>query len=127
MLPDLEAPTEDTSVGAGRYMHRLKEVALQKTIEATAISRINRALRTTTSVPGEVYDYQPRESIEFFRPPSSKDESGWEGPATVVENVPARGQVIIKWEGKDLPCKYGDVRRYLDFGGLTTAEPGSAK
>ena len=40
MLPDLTVPPDDTAVGPGRYCHRVREVALQRIIEATAIARI---------------------------------------------------------------------------------------
>ena len=47
---------EDTAEGPGRYMHRTREIALQKIIEASALARIHRALGSTTTVPGEVLD-----------------------------------------------------------------------
>jgi len=36
----------------------------------------------------------------------------------VLRNQPSDGQVILEWQGKDLVCKYADVRRFLDFAGL---------
>ena len=89
MLPDIHALPDDTAHGPGRCVHRIREVALQKIIESTAQARIHRALRSHTTTPGEVLNYQPGDLVDYHRPPSSKDLSGWHGPATVVENRPA--------------------------------------
>ena len=99
MLPDLQAPPDDTSVGPGRYVHRIREVSLQKIIESTATARINRASRSQTTAAGEQHDYQPKELVDYHRPTLNKDESGWHGPAKVVKNLPSSGQVTIQWQG----------------------------
>ena len=58
MLPDLTALPDDTQAGPVRYNHRIREVSLQKIVESTALERINRALRSHTTTPGEVADYK---------------------------------------------------------------------
>jgi hypothetical protein len=115
MLPDLDAPPETTTVGPGRYTHRIREVSLQKIIEATALERIHRASKTTTSATGASLDLAPGEHVYFHRPPAKQDESGWEGPATVVENRPARGQVLVRWNRDEIVVRYADVRKYMDY------------
>ena len=116
LLPDIHAlPDQGTT---GRNAQRVREVALQKIIESTATARINRAMRTNTTAPGEVQDYRPGELVDFHRPPRSKDTSGWHGPAEVIENRPARGQVTIRWNREELVCRYADVRRFIDFPAL---------
>ena len=104
MLPDPWQVPDDTAQGPGRYLHRIREIALQKIIESTAQARVRRALGGRTSVPGEVLDYVPGELVEFYRPPSSKDVSGWQGPAPVVENHPSRGHVSVQWKGTHDYC-----------------------
>ena len=84
MLPDLQAQPED-SAERGRDLQRMRELALQKIVEATAISRINRAMKTRTSISGEALELKPNELVDFYRPPSAKDLSGWHGPAKVLE------------------------------------------
>ncbi len=118
MLPDLHVPPDG---GSGRDMQRVREVALQRIIESTAVARITRASRGVTSVPGEVHDYKPDELVDFHRPPRSKDVTGWHGPAKVVRNVPERGQVILKWQRQELVCRYPDVRRLMDFNAWCSA------
>ena len=67
MLPDLTVPPDDTAVGPGRYCHRIREVALQRIIEGTAIARINRAMRSMTAAPCEAIDYQPGELVDLLQ------------------------------------------------------------
>ncbi len=57
MLPDLEAPQEDGLPGVGRSLQRIRQVSLQKTIEATALVKIKRTLDSKTSVSGQQLDY----------------------------------------------------------------------
>ena len=115
MLPDLEAPPDTTAPGTARSTHRIREVALQKIIESSALARINRALRSHSTVPGEVHNYQPGDLIEFYRPPNNKDASGWLGPARVIQNLPQRGQVQCKHNHGEIWVRYPDARRSLEF------------
>ena len=61
-------------------------------IEATALVKIKRALDSKTSISGQQLDYQPGELVDHFIEPNQKDISGWQGPATVLENLPYSGQ-----------------------------------
>ena len=126
MLPDLHTfPETETA----RSSQRIREVALQKIIEATAIERVKRAEKTITTTPGEVLDFKPGDAVEFYRATGSKDKSGWSGPAHVLENLPARGLVRIKHKGQEMLVRYADVRRWIEFASLTlgyTTTPGSA-
>ena len=116
MLPDINAlPT--TNTGA-RDLQRIREITLQRIIEATAISRIGRAMITFTTPIGEAIDYKPGDLVDFHRPPATKDESGWKGPATVIENLPGSGQVKIRYKKGDILVKYPQARRFMDFTGL---------
>ena len=103
MLPDILA-LPDQAGQSGRDTQRIREVALQKIIESTATARINRAMRTATTAPGEAANYAPGELVDFHRPPKAKDITGWHGPATVVENSPERGQVTLRWQKRDIVC-----------------------
>ena len=72
MLPDITAPADDTSAGPGRDCHRIRETALQRIIEGTAIARINRAMRSMTTAPGEAIDYKPDEPVDYYRKPGKQ-------------------------------------------------------
>ena len=117
ILPDLLALPDDTA-GPGRNIHRIREIAVQKIVEATATARINRTLGTRVTPSGEALDYKKGELVDFYRPPDSKDRPGWRGPAVVAESLPGRGQVRLTWNGRDLLCRFADVRRFMDFTGL---------
>ena len=117
MLPDLTM-MPDRAGGHARDLQRVRELALQKIIEATAVARIRRAGRTKTTPAGEALDYQPGELVDFWRPPRSKDTHAWHGPASVLRSEPSRGQVIVRWRGEEVRVKYGDARKFMDFTGL---------
>ena len=120
MMPDIAGPrVRDDQPGPGRYSQRPREVALQKIIEAIALTRITRAMRTVTSASGEELDYKIGELVDVWREPAEKDASGWHGPAKIVAVHIDRGLVEVTYR-KDQPLrvKFGDVRRFMDFAAL---------
>ena len=113
MLPDLHVIPDDQE---GRDLQRVREVAIQKIIEATAYERIKRAQRTTTTPAGQQLDYKPGDLVDFWRPSGSKDRSGWQQRAVVIENLPSEGQVKVRHKGnRDILVKYPDARRHMEF------------
>ena len=83
---------------------------------ATAYERIKRAQRTTTTPAGQQLDYKPGDQLDFWRPSGSKDKSGWQQGAVVVENLPSEGQVKVRHKGnRDILVKYPDARRHMEF------------
>ena len=93
MLPDLHVIPAGQE---GRDLQRVREVAMQKIVEATAYERIRRAQKTVTTPAGQQVDYKPGDRVDFWRPSGSKDKSGWQERATVVENLPSEGQVKVR-------------------------------
>ena len=85
-------------------------------LQTTAMARITRSLGTKTrpgaNEPGGV-TYREGDLVDIFRPPASKDTSGWKGPHRVVRTEPADGQIIVTMHGKDRPNRIGDVRHTL--------------
>ena len=113
MLPDMHMIPDDQQ---SRDLQRVREVAIQKIIEATAYERIKRAQRTTTTPAGQQLDYKPGDQVDFWRPSGSKDKSGWQQGAVVVENLPSEGQVKVRYKGnRDILVKYPDARRHMEF------------
>ena len=80
LLPDVGALADDAADGGGRLTHRVREVAVQRMVEATAVARMRRAGRTKTTTPGQERDFKPGELVDVYRQPSAKDDSGWHGP-----------------------------------------------
>ena len=94
ILPDLMMPQQNNTTIGG--WERLRTIALEKIVVATAIARINRASGSITSASGEAHGYVPGELIDFHTPASRVDVSNWQGQATVIENVRAQGLVKIR-------------------------------
>ena len=74
---------------------------------------------TVTAPAGEALNFQPGDWVDFYRPSGAKDKSGWQLRATVIENLPSKGQVTIRYKGPEILVRYPDVRRHLDFSSLT--------
>ena len=123
MLPDTIAPGDQENPARGRELDRIREVALERIIGATAVSRIQRTLCSHVTPPGQRYDYQPGDLADFYTPATQKDLSGWQGPAVVVESIPDAGMVILKWRKGTVRRKFVDVRRFMDFTALAYNYP----
>ena len=89
---------------------------MQSIVEGTAKNKLIKAMSTRTLPAGEQHEYQVGEEVEFFRPPSTKDISGWHGPTRISDiSTMTRGVIKIKHEGQEMKCRCGDIRRYLDY------------
>lgn len=113
--PKSECQLDDASAGipgVSRFHHRLREIAVQSMIELTAQQRLNRALKSHMRRPLEALQLQSGDEVDFYRPPATKDESGWRGRATVVEIGPP---VVIKWQDRRSACRTQDIRRALVY------------
>ena len=78
--------------------------------EATSRDRLQRAKHSRARASIEQLDLQPRDLVDFWRHPTTKDESGWRGPARVVETGPP---ILLQWQGKSISVRPQDVRRAL--------------
>ena len=96
----------------------MRTIASEKIAVATAIARINRASGPITSASREAHGYVPGELIDFHTPASQVDVSNWQGPATVIANVPAQGLVKFRWKAQEMSRRYAEVRRFMDFSGF---------
>ena len=64
-----------------RGVSRTREQALQAISQETARQRLRRAAEANTRRTTESLAVVMGDLIEFHRPPTSKDDSGWRGPA----------------------------------------------
>ena len=77
----------------------MREISVQAMLEGTAKNRIERAMNTKTLIAGEAHDYKIGELVDFFRTQSTKDVSGWKGPAKIIDNTNiSRGTVTVRRE-----------------------------
>ena len=114
MLPDLQLPGDDDHGETldGRRERRVREVALQNMIGATSTARVGRALKTRTTPSGAGL-YNEGDLVDYHRREGPTDQSGWHGPVPVSRNLPEQGQVLVKLNGRDRPCRLQDVRHTL--------------
>eukprot|EP00435_Cladocopium_sp_Y103_P057491 s245_g19.t2 len=118
LLPDALSITDDTEAHAtAQHTHRLREIAVQCIAEASAQDRLKRASHTTTKPAAEEYEYKLGEQVEYFRPPLSKDATGWRGPATICDlSRLEHGRIGIRTRSDNvLTCRLQDVRRCLAY------------
>ena len=123
MLPPLEGVENPTDE---RTISRIRELSLQAMIEATSSAHVTRALRAKTVA---LEQFQVGDMVEYHRPSSSKDSTGWHGPVEVVAVKPESGQVILRINGRDLPNRIQDVRKsmfiYASLEGITMSAHGA--
>ena len=109
--PLLGTTTSETGIDDDRDASRMRELAVQSIVEATAQQRASLAERTKTRPAGELLELQTGDLVEFYRPPLTKDVSGWRGPATVTDVTSlSDGIMSIRWQGRVLSCRVQDNR-----------------
>ena len=109
LLPDLTL--SDGNLDEELRPHRLREIATEAMVRSSAEECLNRALRTKSRQSDLADKYETGEAVEFYRKPSTKDVSGWHGPAMII--YVKDGQVFIQWQGSVLICQRQDVRRAI--------------
>ena len=60
----------------------------------------------------EQLELEVGDQVDVWRPPGTKDESGWRGPATVVDT---RQPVTVRWQGRHMQVRTQDLRRALGY------------
>ena len=85
-------------------------------IEGSARARTERALASRSTISAGVLDLRLHEEVDFFRLPSTKDVSGWFGPAVVTDiSGVSRGQVVVKFMRNYYNVALRHIRRHLVF------------
>ena len=121
ILPDInqpDAPNEGvlSSPGLIRHTFRLREIAVESMVQETAKVRAERALNTRSLPAGQREDYKMGERVDFYRPSSTKEASGWIGPAKVLDPTHMhRGTVTIKHIHRPIEVRVGDLRKHIAF------------
>jgi hypothetical protein len=118
IMPPLAIDTENLDEEGApndRVEARIREVASQTMVEATAQARINRALRTQTALPGQA-SFELGDRVEYHRPSATKDTSGWRGPGVITEFLFDQGQVALNHQGTDIRCRVQDARQFIGLG-----------
>ena len=73
-------------------------------------------MQTRNLPAGQREDYRPGDLVDFHRPPSSKDASGWIGPATILDTTHiSRCNITLKHIHLPFECRLQDMRRHIPF------------
>ena len=119
MMKDFE-PASETMVddlsggvpGHSRHHMRVRDIALKTMVQQTAQSRLQRAMSSKTWLAVQQLDLKQGDLVDFWRKPSTKDDSGWRGPATVVDiGTP----LSIKCQNRHYTVRVQDVRRAIVY------------
>ena len=125
-LPDLENadfPKEGES-SDGLREQRIREAGIEAITQSTAVAKINRALKTSTTVDGSRL-FKVGDLMDYHRTTTTKDEhGGWNGPYPVVRNEPDRGMVICAQGNREINVRYPDARLTLFVEAIWTMEHG---
>ena len=92
-------------------------------VQETAQMRLERALASKTRLAIQQLELEPGQLVAFWRKPATKDDSGWRGPATIIEVGPP---AVVQWQGSHVIDGAQDLRRalvYLVFLGMRFADP----
>ena len=95
-----------------RHHHRLREISVQSMAESTAKQRMERALTSKACVSHQQLKLEVGDTVDFHRPTATKEESGWRGPARLVEVGPP---AVIKWQDRFMQTRTQDLRRTLHY------------
>ena len=123
--PQSETVLDDMAGGVPGYSRghlRLREVATSAMVELVAQQRIKRASESKTRIATQQLQLEPGDLVDFWRRPDTKDESGWRGPATLVDT---RQPVTIRWQDRFLQVRTQDLRRALVYLVLLTQNTGN--
>ena len=110
MLPPLLADESCTNAdGSTTEAQRqwVRHLALTTIIQQTAV---NKLARTSSSSTFSDHEAVVGQLVDYLRPPSSTDASGWNGPVKVVKVSPEDGQVICRIGRRDFLCRIRDIR-----------------
>ena len=112
---DVAAGLSPVLPGSIRHAEAVREAAVAAMVQQMAYDRINRANKTKT-LPAAQSTFKEGMTVEFFRPASQKDLSGWTGPAVITncDEIP-RGIITIKHKSGEMKVSPGDLRPYLEF------------
>ena len=99
-----------------REANKVRQIAINSMIQATAEQKTRLAESTKTRRAGELLQLNVGDMVDFYRKPLNKDQSGWHGPAEVANLLSlSDGVVHVKWQGRIIPIRVGDVRRAMVF------------
>ena len=104
-----------TLMGISRGAAKLRELAINAIISATAYARTLRAEKTRTRGASQLQELKVGDLVDYWRNSLQKEESGWIGPATVTDIAAVRSEskVWVRYMDRAVLCRTIDVRPHL--------------
>ena len=114
MLPDFDGPDLPEAETTGQHRERgIREIALEAITQATAVAKVNRALKAKTKPDGGKL-FKVGDLIDYHRPTTTKDDhGGWNGPCPVTAIHPDRGHLVCQNGSKPIIVMFPDARLTL--------------
>ena len=98
-----------------RHNARVRELAATNIIEAISLARVDRASKHQTRPDVRIEAYQPKELVDIWFEPTTKDTKGWRGPAEVVQVHPEDGNAEVRIQGRTLMRHAPEIRPHIAF------------
>ena len=116
-LNQLEFPDQDKyAPGLIADSHKLREIAVEAMVQGSAQSRLNAALRTRTTMDAKTLNLKVGDVVDFYRSPVRKEDTGWFGPATVVDvSQSSRDIFSVRFATRIYQVSSSCIRRHLVF------------
>ena len=93
----------------------VREVAAMNIVEATARQRMARADRHNTRPAIQRMQYKPRDLVDVWFEPSTKDQKGWRGPAEILSINADDGNVTVRIQGRTIDRQSSEVREHIPY------------
>jgi hypothetical protein len=122
----ISADAQGTHAAVNRHVARLREIAFASMVSATAQQRIQRTAYSNSRHPAEALGLQVEDVVDNFRKATTKDQTGWRGPAVVIGVETAKGYFDIKWQGRAMSVTSAEIRRHIFFGSTSIMFSGFA-
>ncbi len=122
LLPTFDGATEaerDDRLPRGetlaRSQARIREIAVTKIVEHTAKDRLRRADHHRTRPALELAKLKVGQQVDIWFEPSSKDVSGWRGPAVIKTIQHDENAVTVRYQGRTLDRRGQEVREHVAY------------
>eukprot|EP00971_Amphidinium_carterae_P096853 1917235-Amphidinium_carterae.1 len=108
----------------GQEQQRLREIAIAAITSAHAAERLKRASKHHSTPMLTADSYPKGAQVDIWMNPTSKDASGWRGPAIVHLADPEHDIITVKWQTKTLDRRSAEIRPHVTYL-LTETLPGA--
>jgi hypothetical protein len=110
LVDDQSRPESDC-----RGVSRTRELAACNIIESTARMRMERANKHKTRPAVETMEHAAGNLVDIWFDPTTKDVSGWRGPAKIATVNTEEGNITVRYQGMSLDRQNSEVREHIPY------------